>query len=143
MQQVESVSGELESVRRQVDETAQRISSLLEEGNAADVSAFRERGKWYARRNALNASMEQAQSTMRKVSGEIDLDILKTELAETSRERLEVRRQEIELSIAETDSELTDLRDAKAELTNRIESMKTADAVARLRAQQERVLALP
>ena len=78
---------------------------------------------------------------MRKISGEIDLEALRAKLAATSRERLEVRRQRIDLGIAEADSRLADLRDAKAELTNRIEGMRTADAVARLRAQQERVLA--
>jgi uncharacterized protein YhaN len=140
-QQVESFSGQIESARRQVGETAQRIASLLEEGNAADENVFRERGKWYARRNELYAMIDQAESTMRKVSGEIDLAALKAKLAATSREHLEVRRHEIDLGIADTDSQLSDLRDAKAELTNKIESMKTADAVARLRAQEERVLA--
>ncbi len=139
--QAESLSQEIEAARSPVDEASQRIASLLEKGGAADEDSFRERGRWFARRSALQASIEQAASTMRKIAGEIDLDTLKAKLAATSREQLEVRRQEVDLGIAETDDQLTQLRDAKAELTNKIESMKTADDVARLRARQERVLA--
>jgi len=139
--QLESLSGQIESARRLIDETTQHITSLLEEGNAVDESAFRERHQWYVRRSELCATIAQAESTIRKISGQMDLDTLKAKLAETSRERLEVRRQEINLGIADADSRLAALRDAKAELTNKIEGLKTADTVAQLRTQEERVLA--
>ena len=139
--QMESLSGQIESARRLIDETTQHITSLLEEGNAVDESAFRERHQWHVRRNELCATIAQAESTIRKISGQMDLDTLKAKLAKTSRERLEVRRQEIDLGIADADSQLAALRDAKAELTNKIEGLKTADTVAQLRTQEERVLA--
>ncbi|MFH0980078.1 MAG: hypothetical protein V2A79_00880 [Planctomycetota bacterium] len=139
--QVESLAGQVESARHQVEEAVQHIASLLKEGDATDEDTFRERGKWYVRRNELHASIDQAESTIRKVSGEIDLDALKAKLAATSREQLEVRRQETELGITDAENQVNGLRDSKADLTNKIDSMKTADTVARLRADEERVRA--
>ena len=139
--QVETLSVQIESARRQLDETSQRITALRREGNATDDDTFRERGKWYARRNELCAAIDQAKSTICKISGEIELDKLEAKLTGWSRERLEVRRNEMGLNIEDVENRLNDLRDIKAKLVNRIEVMKTADDVARLRTDQERVLA--
>lgn len=137
--QEESLAGQIESAGRQVGQIKAQIAALLKEGHASDVDTFREHGNWYLRRKELRASIDQSESTMRRISGVIDLEALKTTLAGTSREQIEARRQDTEIAMSEAESRLNELRDAKADLTAKIEGMKTADTVARLRADEERV----
>ena len=139
--QAEHLAAQIESARRQAEESAQTIATLFKEADVVDEDTFRKYGRLYAERVGLGDAIEQAKSTIRGISGEMDLELLKTKLAETSREQLDVRQGEVLGEVEELEKRSHDLRDTKAELTNRIEAMRTADTVSRLRADRERVLA--
>ncbi|MCK4340225.1 MAG: AAA family ATPase [Phycisphaerae bacterium] len=136
-----SLQTRIKAAQQQCREHEQRLGDLLREADTPDVDEFRGRGRLFEQRNELLKAIAQNESNLRKISGQADLDILKAELVETSREQLETRRAELALKLSDLESHHNELRDEKARLTNAVETMKTADDIARLRAAEEGVLA--
>ena len=132
---------QLESARQRVDQSAQHITELLAAAHADTPETFRTRGATYATRQTLQTEIAQAASNLRRISGQTDLAALTAHLAATSLEDLTTEQHRLASELAELEQTLNDLRDTRARLTNDIKRLGTADQVARLRADQERLRA--
>lgn len=140
-QQIAQEETELESLMRQIDRAGSAIAALFQEGSATDEEAFRRRGALFAQRARILGAIAAAEKNLRQVSGEDDPAMVREILAPLSLEG--IRRQDAVLETQEREirAELESVRQRTADLKHTAERLASADDVARLRAEEERLRA--
>jgi uncharacterized protein YhaN len=132
---------QLETVRKQNEQCRRRIDDLLRDGAASDEEEFRKRGHLFLERTRLIQETALAEKNMRQISGEFDIDALRETLGSFTLEEIKSWEKDLAMKAEDLESEIDQLRNRKAELKQSIDTMKSADDIARLRADEERLLA--
>lgn len=140
-QQIDQEAAELESLMRQIDRAGSTVAAVLHEGAATDEESFRRRGTLFAARSRILAAIAAAEKNLRQVSGEDDLAKLQAVLAPLSLEEIKQLDAALETHEREIRTELESMRQRSADLKHTVERLASADDVARLRADEERLRA--
>ncbi|MBI4332946.1 MAG: AAA family ATPase, partial [Chloroflexi bacterium] len=126
---------------RDAEASHQRIQALLGAAGTEEEREFRERGRIFNQHEQLADRVGDLRLTILKVTGEVDEAAIRSLLSATSDEELRLKAQTLGQEIEESEQTREDLRKRRAELKHQIESMRTADDVARLRGEEECLLA--
>ena len=137
--QIKRDDARIKSVQLKVDQSSQRIRYLLEEGNSANDQEFSQHGHHFLERKRLSTELSQASKNISRISGETNLETLIATLKELSLDKIQARESELSMEEKDLGHQLEDLRNKRANLKLRISEMKSADDIARLRADEERV----
>lgn len=138
--QIKKTESQLKSIQEKIDDCQKNIRKLLEKGGAKNIEEFRKRGQIYFESKRLHQENSQAKKNMHTISGERDHDFLIKKLDPLTLEEAQTQEKELALKIDDINRDLEELRNARAGLKQRIESIKTADDISRLRAEEEHVL---
>jgi uncharacterized protein YhaN len=106
----------------------------------AGKDAFRERGRIASERAWLAAEIEQTERKLLAVAGHQDLDALRMALEALSREELLTSEKGLALELEGFQDDLERLRNTRAERVHEVERLQSADDVARLRADEGRLV---
>ncbi|MCJ7679489.1 MAG: hypothetical protein MUP70_02080, partial [Candidatus Aminicenantes bacterium] len=126
--------------QEKIEDCQKNIRKLLKNGGANSIEEFRTRGQLFSERKRLLQEISLAKKNMHTISGKRDHDYLIKKLNTLTLEEAQTQEKELELKIEDINRELEDLRNRRAELKQRIEALKTADDIARLRAEEEHIL---
>ena len=110
---------------------------------AADVSGeneFRRKGRLFEERKQILAGIARAETGMRKVSGEEDMRLLREELEGLNREELILSEGECQDTMQDLEGERESLRQTKADLSQLMATLASADDIARLRSEEEAIV---
>lgn len=137
--------GENESARAElaadVQNALQRIQTLFISAETNTEQEFRACGKLYNQREALTKRIADLQMAMLMIVGELDASALRARLSITTDEKLRLIIETSDETLQDLTQKNDDLHKRRAELDLKINNMKTADEMARLRGDEERLLA--
>ena len=139
--QIKKCESQLKSLQTKITQHRQRITELLQESGAKSEKEFREIGRLFLERKKLLYEIVQTEKNMRRISGESDIYALRKKLDPLAFEEIHAKIKELTLRADDIDHDLEELIKIRAELKQGIEVMKSADDIARLRANEERLLA--
>jgi uncharacterized protein YhaN len=131
---------EKEDLEKAYTATQESASALLNAGKAKNEEDFRRRGALYENNQRLQEIIIRARNNMLRISGQPDWNSLRPQLLSVDKERLLMSKTELSQCSAELSEELEILRNKRADLEAAIAQMSTADTIARLRAEEERLL---
>jgi uncharacterized protein YhaN len=139
--QMGAAQSQLDIVQKKIEQCREKIDELLRDGVAGDEEEFRKRGRLFSERTRLLQEITQAEKNMRQISGEFAIEVLRETLALLTLEEIKSQEKELALRAEDFERELDRSINRKAALNQSIETMKSADDIARLRADEERLLA--
>jgi uncharacterized protein YhaN len=139
--EIKTTESQLKTVQGKFYQCQQRINSLLQEGGTDSEEAFRRRGNLFFERKRLLQETTLAKKNMQRISGESSIGDLRKSLSALTLDEIQTREKEMALEAGGIERDLEDLRNKRAELKQSIETMKSVDDIARLRADEERLLA--
>jgi uncharacterized protein YhaN len=113
---------------------------LLQAGGARDQEEFRTRGRWYEERKGLLEERGRLERNLRTISGDEDMDLLRSRLSEMDREAIRVGLDESSRRLEEIERELDAVYRRQAELDHELGRLASSEEISRLRAEQEKVL---
>ena len=128
------------AVESQINQCQQRIHRLLTDGHSSNEEQFRQRGAQCLTKTASLAEIDHAKKNIRRLSGESDFSIIRRSLERLSLEKIQAHENESSLKEQEIAQKLDELRNTRADLNHRMAKLKSADDIARLRADEERLL---
>jgi len=137
-EQLTGLKNEIESLKQEVGEKRLELETLLHEGEADDEEEFRKRGELYQKRGDILQEIEGATRNIKIISGERNLEKLKQELKQCTREELDSELRRLQQEIREIDENLEAARDELAETKNKLENLASSEDISRLRAEEEK-----
>ena len=137
--QIKKDEVKIQFTQAQIDHCSRQIRILLEEGQALNEKEFRDRAHQFSVREKLLVELAQAEKSLRRLSGEPNLEKLKVKLQQLSKEDIQLHENELSITQNDLQNELEDLRNEKAHLNLCIGKIKSADDIARIRADEERI----
>jgi len=138
--QVEASVAQVEQRAQEIESLKKRKEELLTLAGAQDEEDFRKKAGLCTDHRRLSESIAEREHTVCGIAGVSDLESLRSVLLETDRTQLEGERERLPVVIREMTNELETLRNRRADLGSRIEIMSNTDDLARLRAEEERLL---
>lgn len=138
-EQLAGLRTEIESLKQEIGEKRLELKKLLQEGEADDEKEFKKRGELYQKRRDILQEIVGASGNIKIISGERDLEKLKQDLNQRTREELDSELRGLQQEIRETDKNLEAVRDELAETKNKLETLASSEDISRLRAEEERI----
>lgn len=138
--QMEKTESRIKAVQAQISQCTKRIDNLLGECGAENENDFRNRGYLFSERKRLAEEIGTYEKNLRRISGETDISALKKKLKGLKLEEIKNEKDELAAKARDIEIDLEELRNRKAELKQAIETIKSADDIARLRSEEESVL---
>jgi len=138
--EIKRVTAQLEQAALQVKEKEEEIVSLFKVGDSGNEETFRERAGFYENITRLLKEIEQSEKSMRVVSGETDLQALKSRLSDLTRKDLESEHEILKRKESEIEEELNVLRQTKTDLKHEIRKLASSEDISRMRAAEEKII---
>ena len=135
--QTADIDQQLETLGQEAEQRRRRINWLFTSVAARDEADFRRRAEIAQKRTEL----ARRWLTILKVTGDTEETALRGALGATTIEALRNQEQLLTQQIGAAEQEMERLRQRRAELAHRIDALQKADAVIRLRTQEEALLA--
>jgi uncharacterized protein YhaN len=115
-------------------------AALLTEAGADSEEAFRERATLYEKRSTLLADFEKTEGNIKKLSAREETGSLKEELHQSSKDELKAESDECASRIADLEEKLHQAYQEKAELSQEMRSLASADDISQLRLEEEKII---
>ena len=138
-EQVTGLKIDIESLKQEIDEKHQGIHKLLREGKADDEEEFEKREELYQKRRDMLQKIDGASENIKIISGERDLEKLKQDLKQYTREELDSELRRLKEKILEFEETLKAAVQEMAETKNKLETLASSEDISRLRAGEEKI----
>ncbi len=126
---LEDIDFRMSRADRELAQLREDVAALLAEGGADSEEAFREWEALYEKRSALLADLEKTEGNIKKLSGREETGSLKEELHQYSKDELKTASDECASRIADLDEKLHREYQEKAELSQEMRSLASADDI--------------
>ena len=139
--QIDELEAAIAVRKGEIDDLDREKATLLDAANAANEEDFHRRADLYKARQRLLDEITEKGKTISSLAREKDLEVLREKLGGADHEEWVARHTERGSEIEDLKEQLEALRNTRARLKIRIDQMAGADDIARLRAQEEALLA--
>jgi len=116
------------------------IDTIIKAGGAENQETFRTRGEFFAKRAELLKRISEEERTLRAISGEEDVDILKEKLKTLDNTHLITTHAILSEQLESVEIKLNLCRQEKADLSHEISRLASADDMSNLRIEEEGLL---
>jgi uncharacterized protein YhaN len=112
------------------------IAALLSEGGASDEESFRTRANIFDQREELLGAIRNLMKNLERITGRDRLDAFMRDLERVDPEQLHQRQRDVAERIEEIEAKLDEMRDERAQLTEKISQIETEEESSELRLRQ-------
>ncbi|HUT04791.1 MAG TPA: AAA family ATPase [bacterium] len=140
----ESLSETTERVgdlHKQIGDLESSIRELLESGGAASVEEFQERAKWYERRQKLEDEARRNHNELQRIAGPGKLEELEARLRASSKDELEVERDDLKEELEQVDKLREEMLDRRGSLRKELAQLEAEDESSELRLREQELKA--
>jgi uncharacterized protein YhaN len=116
------------------------IYALLKAGNSQGQEEFRTRGRFFAKRTELLNRINEEERALKVISGEDDIAVLKEKLKTLDNTFLNTTHASLSENLDSMETRLNHCRQEKADLSQEISRLASADDISRLRTEEEGLL---
>jgi uncharacterized protein YhaN len=135
-----AIQDKMEVLETEIRQLRAEWEGLLQAGGARDQEEFRKRGRWYEERKGLREEIGRLERNLRTISGDEDMDLLRSMLTEMDREDIRAGLDESSRRLREIERELEAVYLRQAELGHELGQLASSEEISRLLAEEEKVL---
>ncbi|MDX9785541.1 MAG: AAA family ATPase [Desulfobacterales bacterium] len=139
--QLAAIGTEQTAVRKKLSIGQENLRELLHEAGTKTEADYRHRAAAFAERRRLLNAIAENEKNMRRITGETDITALKTALSRLCLAEIEALERAQAEAVSERMQQMDTLRNKRAALDREIDALLSDEDVAKLRAEEARLLA--
>jgi uncharacterized protein YhaN len=133
---IDDAKARLKDLEDRAQDVTKEVTALLSEGGASDEESFRNRAKIFDQREELISTIRNLTKNLERIAGRDRLKAFMRDLETANPEQLHQMQREVNERLEEIEARLDEMRDERAQLTEKISQIETEEESSELRLRQ-------